>query len=385
MPMMRYLACVAVLAAWILGGCSASRPSDSSVETKKARLEKLRQELFKLQAEITALENEIAAQDSTFALQKAIPVSVVVLKDRGFQTRLRLQGSIDNRQAITLSAKTAGTLLRLYVQEGDFVQAGQLLAEQDAEILRKSLAELRTRLDLAKTLYEKQKKLYEEGIGSEVQYLTAKNNKESLEAAVQTLEEQLKNAQIRAPQAGRVDAILVKAGELVMPGMPVLRLLSGSGTWEIKIEVPERFSGLVKAGTPIQIELPDLGERFEAPIAVISENINPISRTFTIYIRALPPRLLGRLRPGMTAFAAVPEVSYPDAFRVPIEAVQTQDTTSFVYLYNKGQARKRIIRLLGIQQGEAAIEGLSPGDTVIVLGATLLRDGQAVSIASEGI
>jgi len=172
--MMRYLACVAVLAAWILGGCSASRPSDSSVETKKARLEKLRQELFKLQAEITALENEIAAQDSTFALQKAIPVSVVVLKDRGFQTRLRLQGSIDNRQAITLSAKTAGTLLRLYVQEGDYVQAGQLLAEQDAEILRKNLVELRTRLDLAKTLYEKQKKLYEEGIGSEVQYLTAK-------------------------------------------------------------------------------------------------------------------------------------------------------------------------------------------------------------------
>jgi len=81
----------------------------------------------------------------------------------------------------------------------------------------------------------------------------------------------------------------------------------------------------------------------------------------------------------------VPEVSYPDAFRLPIEAVQTQDTTSFVYLYNKGQARKRTIRLLGIQQGEAAIEGLSPGDTVIVLGATLLRDGQAVSITSEGI
>jgi len=385
MLMMRYLACVAVLAAWILGGCSASRPSDSSVETKKARREKLRQELFKLQAEITALENEIAAQDSTFALQKAIPVSVVVLKDRGFQTRLRLQGSIDNRQAITLSAKTAGTLLRLNVQEGDYVQAGQLLAEQDAEILRKNLVELRTRLHLAKTLYEKQKKLYEEGIGSEVQYLTAKNNKESLEAALQTLEEQLKNAQIRAPQAGRVDAILVKAGELVMPGMPVLRLLSGSGTWEIKIEVPERFSGLIKTGTPIQIELPDLGERFEAPIAVMSENINPISRTFTIYIRALPPRLLGRLRPGMTAFAAVPEVSYPDAFRVPIEAVQTQDTTSFVYLYNRGQSRKRTIRLLGIQQGEAAIEGLSPGDTVIVLGAPLLRDGQAVSLTSEGI
>lgn len=383
--MMRYLACMAVLAVWTLGGCSASRPSESSVETKKARLEKLRQELFKLQAEITALENEIAAQDSAFALQKAIPVSIAVLKDRGFQTRLRLQGSVDNRQAITLSAKTAGTLLRLYVQEGDYVRAGQLLAQQDAEILQKNLAELRTRLDLAKTLYEKQKKLYEEGIGSEVQYLTAKNNKESLEAAVQTLEEQLKNAQIRAPQAGRVDAILVKAGELLMPGMPVLRLLSSSGAWEVKIEVPERFLGLVKVGAPVQMELPDIGERFEAPIAVISENINPVSRTFTIYIRALPARLLSRLRPGMTAFVALPEVSYPDAFRLPIEAIQTQDTTSFVYLYRKGQARKKNIRLLGIQQGEAAIEGLSPGDTVIVLGATFLRDGQAVTITSEGI
>ena len=383
--MMRYLACVAVLTAWTLGGCSASRPSDSSVETKKARLEKLRQDLFKLQAEITALENEIAAQDSAFALQKAIPVSIAVLKDRGFQTRLRLQGSVDNRQAIILSAKTAGTLLRLYVQEGDYVQAGQLLAQQDAEILQKNLAELRTRLDLAKTLYEKQKKLYEEGIGSEVQYLTAKNNKESLEAAVQTLEEQLKNAQIRAPQAGRIDAILVKAGELLMPGMPVLRLLSSSGTWEVKIEVPERFLSLVKVGVPVQMELPDIGERFEAPIAVISENINPVSRTFTIYIRALPTRLLSRLRPGMTAFVALPEASYPDAFRLPIEAIQTQDTASFVYLYKKGQARKKNIRLLGIQQGEAAIEGLSPGDTVIVLGATFLRDGQAVTITDEGI
>ncbi len=383
--MMRYLACMAVLTAWTLGGCSASRPSDSSVETKKARLEKLRQDLFKLQAEITALENEIAAQDSAFALQKAIPVSIAVLKDRGFQTRLRLQGSVDNRQAIILSAKTAGTLLRLYVQEGDYVQAGQLLAQQDAEILQKNLAELRTRLDLAKTLYEKQKKLYEEGIGSEVQYLTAKNNKESLEAAVQTLEEQLKNAQIRAPQAGRIDAILVKAGELLMPGMPVLRLLSSSGTWEVKIEVPERFLSLVKVGAPVQMELPDIGERFEAPIAVISENINPVSRTFTIYIRALPTRLLSRLRPGMTAFVALPEASYPDAFRLPIEAIQTQDTTSFVYLYKKGQARKKNIRLLGIQQGEAAIEGLSPGDTVIVLGAAFLRDGQAVAITDEGV
>lgn len=383
--MMRYVVWVGVLVAWMVGGCSASRPSDGNVEAKKARLEKLRQELFRLQAEITALEGEIAAVDSTFALQKAIPVSVVVLRDRGFQSGLRIQGGVDNRQAITLAAKSAGTLLRLYVQEGDYVRAGQLLAEQDAEVLRKNLAEVRTRLELAKTLYEKQKKLYEEGIGSEVQYLTAKSNKESLEAAVLTLEEQLRNAQLRAPQAGRVDAILAKEGELLMPGMPVVRLLSSTGTWEVKAEVPERFLGTVRAGSVVEVELPDLGERFEAPIAVVGENINPVSRTFTVYIRALPGRLLGRLRPGMVAFLTLPEASYPNAFRVPVEAVQSQDTAAFVFLYRQGRARRTPVRLLAIQRDEAAVEGLNPGDTVIVLGAALLRDGQAVTISSEGI
>ncbi len=385
MLMKRYIAFAVTFVVLIWEGCSASRPSDSSVDAKKARLEKLRRELFNLQAEITALESELSAADSTFALQRAIPVSVVVLKDRGFQARLRLQGSIDNRQAITLSAKSAGTLLRLYVQEGEYVRAGQLLAQQDAEVLRKNLAEVRTRLELAQTLYQKQKKLYEEGIGSEVQYLTAKNNKESLEAAVATLEEQLKNTQIRAPQAGRVDAILAKEGELVMPGMPVLRVLSATGTWELKADVPERFLGLVKPGEVVLVELPDLGERFEAPVAVVGENINPVSRSFTVYIRALPVRVLGRLRPGMMAFISLPEASYPNAFRVPIEAVQSQDTMAFVYLYQQGRASRKMVRLLGIQRGEAAIEGLSAGDTLIVLGAALLRNGQAVVISSDGI
>jgi len=383
--MKRYLIGAVIFVGVILGGCSASRPSDSGIDAKKARLEKLRQELFKIQAEITALESEIAALDSTFALQKSVPVSVVVVRDRGFQARLRIQGSIDNRQAISLAAKSAGTLLKLYVQEGDYVQAGQLLAQQDAEVLRKNLAEVRSRLDLAKTLYEKQKKLYEEGIGSEVQYLTAKNNKESLEAAVATLEEQLRNAQIRAPQAGRVDAVFVKEGELVMPGMPVLRLLSAMGVWELKAEVPERFSGIIKPRDVVQVELPDLGERFEAPITVVGENINSVSRTFTIHIRALPGRLLGRLRPGMVAFVSLPEASYPNAFRVPIEAIQSQDTTSFVYLYKQGRASRKVVRLLAMQRGEAAVEGLAPGDSVIVLGAALLREGQAVTISPEGI
>ncbi len=382
--MKRYHIHTFLVTALLVAACSSqSRPREVTTEAKKTRLESLKRQLFQLQAEITALEQEIAAEDSSFRLSQALPVTVVVLKDKGFQTSLRLQGAVDNRQALLLSAKSPGTLLKLYVEEGASVQAGQLLAEQDAEVLRKNITEVRTRLELARTLYEKQKRLYDEGIGSEVQLLTAKNNKESLEATLAALEAQLQNSQIRAPQAGRVDAILVKAGELLMPGMPVIRLLSGTGTWEVKAEVPERFSGTFRAGMPLTVELPDIGESFQAPIAVVGENINPISRTFTVQVRALPGRLASRLRPGMTAFVALPEATYPEAFRVPVEAVQFQDTTAYVHLYRQGVAQRRIVRFLGAQAGQAAIEGLQTGDSVIVLGAALLTQGQAVTLSSE--
>ncbi len=374
------LAFLSFLAVTVVTGCSSASKSSDSLAAQKARLEQLRKELFKLQADIAALETQIAAQDSSFRLSKAVPVSILVPQARTFQTRLRLQGAADNREAITLAAKAAGTLLRLYVQEGQTVTAGQVLAEQDAEVLRKNIAEVRTRLQLATTLYEKQKKLYEEGIGAEVQYLTAKNNKESLEMTLASLEEQLKNAQIRAPKAGRVDAILVKAGELLMPGMPAIRLVS-PGTWEIRVEVPERFIERLKPGQLVEVQLPDLGPTFTAPISTLSQVINPLSRTFTLTIRQIPPVILRQLRPGLVAFVSLPEMEFKGSYVIPIEAVQFQDTSAYVFLFQGGRAIRRAVRLLATEDSDAAVEGLRAGDSIIVLGAAMLSEGQAVYLS----
>lgn len=245
---MKWLTYIGIVGVFVSAACqSHSKDRATTLEGKKREVEKLRQELLRLQGRIAELEEAIRREDSTYGGGKAVSVSYVVLEPKPFSAYLQFQGGIDNRQVVSLTAKAPATVSRIYVQEGQRVAAGQVLLKQEGEVLQKNLEEVRTRLALATTLYQKQKKLYEEGIGSEVQYLTAKNNKEALEATVATLEEQLRNLQIRAPFAGQVDAVSVRVGEFLSPGLPAIRLVS-AGQWEVKAEVPERYAPLARAG-----------------------------------------------------------------------------------------------------------------------------------------
>lgn len=377
---------IAFLFGLLVIGCQSTprQVEKLSLEEKKKRLEKLRQELLRLQAQITELEQAIAAEDTTYAQGRKTPVGFTVLRPRPFTAYFQFQGSVDNRQVVNLSAKVPAPVTRIYVQEGQSVVAGQLLLEQDAEVLRKNLAELRTRLELARTLYEKQKRLYEEGIGAEVQYLTAKNNKEALEAALATLEEQIRNTQIRAPFAGQVDAISARVGELLSPGLPAIRLMS-AGQWEVRAEVPESFASATSVGKPVEVYVPDLNLAFASRIAAVSRNISPLSRTFTVTVRDIPAQTQALLRPNMTAYVRLPQNQIPAALVVPVDAVQFQDTTAFVYIARGERARRLRVTILGTEKGEVALAGpLQPGDTVITTGASLLTEGQLIQLVAEG-
>jgi RND family efflux transporter MFP subunit len=383
---MTRLSLLSIGVALFLWRCSShSKPEKLSLDERKKRVEQLRQEVLRLQAQITDLEASIQAEDSTYGRGKQIPVGYTVLQPRRFVTALQFQGAVDNRQVVTLAAKSAGSVVRLFVQEGQRVSAGQVLLEQEAEVLRKNLAEVRTRLELARTLYEKQKKLYEEGIGSEVQYLTAKNNKEALEATVATLEEQLRNTQIRAPFAGTIDAVQAKVGELLVPGVPAIRLVS-TGQWEIRAEIPEAYLQLARPGQPVEVHIPDLNLSFSSQVAAASENISPLSRTLTVIIRDIPPSYRSQLRPNLIAYVRLQEKELPQALVLPTEAIQFQDSVAFVYLYKGGVARKKRVHLVGTQGAEVAVAGLSAGDTVVTIGASLLSEGQPISLSSaEGL
>jgi len=339
---------------------------------------------LRIQGQIIELEQAIQAEDSTFVAVRRVPVAYLTLKARPFASYMQFQGTVDNRQVVTLTAKIPAPITHIYVQEGQTVTAGQVLLEQDAEVIRKNLNELRTRLELARTLYEKQKKLYEEGIGAEVQYLTAKNNKESLEATIATVEEQLRNAQIRAPFSGVVDAVQVRVGELLSPGMPAIRLVS-AGQWEIKAEIPESFLSMVSPGEEVEVHVPDLNLSFRSRLATISRNINPLSRTFTVVVREVPASAAGVLRPNLIAYLRLPQTRTQHALVVPIDAVQFQDTVAYVYVLQGDVARRVKVSVLAIERGEAAIAGpIKEGDKVITDGAALLTDGQPVQVVSGG-
>ncbi|MCX8112407.1 MAG: efflux RND transporter periplasmic adaptor subunit [Bacteroidia bacterium] len=373
-------------AAAFIGCQSASRSMyPPSLEEKKKRLESLRQDLLKLQTQIAELEQAIQAEDSTFSVSRRVPVGYVILKPKPFASYLQFQGSVDNRQVVTLTAKILAPVTRIYVQEGQMVAAGQLLLEQEAEVLRKNLAELRTRLELARTLYEKQKKLYEEGIGSEVQYLTAKNNKESLEASIAAVEEQLRNAQLRAPFAGQIDAIFARVGELLSPGVPAIRLIS-AGQWEVKAEIPESFLSLAAVGQEVEVFIPDLNLSFRSRLSAVSKNINPLSRTLTAIVREIPPQAATLLRPNLIAYLRLPQSRSYNALVVPIDAIQFQDTIAYVFVVKGHIAKRTRVKVLATDSGEAAISGgVKEGDTIATTGAALLNEGQPVQLVGEGI
>jgi len=193
-------------------------------DVKQARLEKLKKERDRLSIEILTLEKELFPEGST----PATPVSVIALVKEPFNHYIEVQGKVDGNENIGVSPRTPGVVNRVLVEEGDYVRKGQVLAELDAEVLKQSLKELESQLAFTTELYDKQKTLWDQKIGSEVQYLTAKNNKESLENKIATVKDQIKMSNITSPIDGTVEEIPIKVGQMASPGFPAFRVVNFS-------------------------------------------------------------------------------------------------------------------------------------------------------------
>jgi membrane fusion protein (multidrug efflux system) len=229
-----------------------------------AELVKLKAEQAATQAKIADLEAKTGASKTAEA-NSAVPVSVIKVAPENFAGYLEVQGRVDFDQNATVGARAAGTLTSVRVQRGDQVRKGQVLATVDASVLDANIAELRTRMELAKTVYEKQAGLWKQQIGTEVQYLQAKNNYEALQRNLASLNQQKALYNVVAPYAGVVDNVLPKLGETVAPGAPVVQLNSGQGG-KVLADVSEAYAGSIKAGDKALVTLPDVGKE-EIPCA----------------------------------------------------------------------------------------------------------------------
>ncbi|QKG53998.1 efflux RND transporter periplasmic adaptor subunit [Hymenobacter sp. BRD67] len=349
-----------------------------------AELLKLKADQAATQAKIADLEAKTGA-GKTDPASTAVPVSVLKVAPENFAGYLEVQGRVDFDQNSTVSSRAAGTLTSVRVQRGDQVHKGQVLATVDASVLDASIAELRTRMDLARIVYEKQAGLWKQQIGTEMQYLQAKNTYEGLQRNLSTLNQQRAMYNVVAPYSGVVDNVLPKLGETVAPGSPVVQLNSGQGG-KVLADVSEAYAGSIKAGDKALVAMPDLGnEEIPSTVRTVSRTISATSRTFTVELR-LPADKASRLRPNMVATVRIQNYGHANATVLPVDLVQHDEENAYVLVVarekGKAVAQKRVIKTGQTYNGKQEIlSGLHTGDEVISAGYQNLNDGQTVKIS----
>ncbi|MDO7884732.1 efflux RND transporter periplasmic adaptor subunit [Hymenobacter cheonanensis] len=350
----------------------------------KAELAKLKADQAATQAKIADLEAKTGAGKADSA-NAAVPVSVLKVAPENFAGYLDVQGRVDFDQNATVGARAAGTLTSVRVQRGDRVSKGQVLATVDASILDANIAELRTRMDLARVVYQKQAGLWKQQIGTEIQYLQAKNNYEALQRNLASLNQQRALYNVVAPYGGVVDNVLPKLGETVAPGAPVVQLNSGQGG-KILADVSEAYAGSIKAGDKALVTLPDIGnEEIPSTVRTVSRTISANSRTFTVELR-LPANQASKLRPNMVATVHIQNYGQANATVLPVDLIQHDEENAYVLVVNregsKAVAAKRVIKTGQTYNGKQEVtSGLKPGDEVISAGYQNLNEGQIVKIS----
>lgn len=371
-----YTKLIAVTLGIVLVACSATSPESD----KKAELEKLKKEQAELNEKIAKLEAEIAKESPAEAKVKAKEVDVTELKSHAFNHYIQTQGAVKAEDNILVSARSMGTVTRVYVTEGQFVSAGQVLAQLDNSVIVQNIEGMKSQLELAKSVYQRQKSLWDQKIGTEVQYLQTKTNMESLEKQLASLQEQSEMTKIKSPIRGTVDEIFVKIGEAAAPGQPAIRVVNTSDL-KVSANVSEAYVTQIKKGNKVLVNIPELKKDIEATVTFVGKNIDVLSRTFVVEVK-LPS--LEDLRPNMTGVIKVIFHTEPGAITVPINVVQEINGEKIVYVAetngNQTVAKKKIVTVNGVYGSEAEVKGLNDGDKLITIGYQGLNDGENIKI-----
>lgn len=365
----------ALVIAGFLAGCS------SASKDKKTQLQELKEQHTKLSGEIRKLEEEIAKENPGTPTAKTKEVAATELVLRPFDYYVQTQGSVEAVDNILVSARTMGVISQVFVREGDIVAKGQTLAQIDNSMTLRSIEEVKSGLELSNTVYERQKNLWEQKIGTEVQYLQAKTSKEGLEKRLATLNEQLDMSRIKSPIAGSVDEVSLKIGQNAAPGLPAFRVVS-SDKLKMKANVSEAYVTSINKGDKVSLTFSDVSKTLEARVTFVGKTINQLSRTFPVEA-ALPAN--GDLRPNMSGVLRVIFHTEPLALLVPVNVVQDVNGQKIVYTAeiegNQMVARKKVVEVAGVYSNLAEIKkGLKAGDKVITVGYQGLNDGELIKI-----
>ncbi len=389
--------------AFVFASCRSNEKNGNSLAEKKAALEKIKTEHAAITAKMTALEAEIAKLDTNNAnASTAKLVGLTTVTNQPFAHYIDLQGSISSDNVSYVSPRMGpGQVKAIYVKKGDQVKQGQLLLKLDDAVMRqsvyasqKALETLKTQLNFAKDIYQRQGNLWKDGIGTEIQYISAKNNVQSLENQLAASEEQIKVAQeqlkstnINADVTGVVDDLNVRVGEIfngIAGVTPQIKLVSTAGL-KVITQVPENYAGKIKVGSKVIIRFPDLNKTITGTVATTSRTINTNNRSFDaeVHIGYDPA-----IRPNQLAELKFQDYETASAMAISVNTVQTDEKGKYVYVAvqegNRMVARKKNI-VVGEMYGQMieVKSGLTLNDALITDGYQNIYDGQLVMVLKK--
>ena len=349
-------------------------------DDKKTKLSKLKAQRDKLSEEIALLENELSNSDTTMLKNikiKEVAFETVVIKT--FEHYIDVQGKIDGDEVVDINVKMPGTVQAVMADEGKVVSKGEVLATIESDAIQKNLDALKAQYDLIKILYEKQKNLWEQKIGTEVQFLQAKAQKESMEKQIAALNEQLDMTRIKSPINGTLEMINAKVGSYAMPGMPVARVVNTSKL-KVSAEVSESYANKVKTGDAVIIEFPNLNKSIKEKVSFAAKYINPASRSFTVESKLASD---DEYRANMIAILKVRDYINEKALVVPVNLIQKDEEGDYVLVAysEKGikKAKKIKVSRVNDYKGMVEVSGeLKEGDNLITKGYQDLNDGEEI-------
>ncbi len=377
-----YLTIAALLAA-----CGATTPTDD-LGRQRAKLEDLKVKYKAYADSIKTIETWLAENDSTVRRNLAV-VTAAPVEAGAFTHYVDVHGNVRADKAAALFSN-GGRVRRILVQPGDRVRQGQLIISIDNDLAAEQIQQAEAAYELAKTAYDKQERLWQQKIGSEMQYLQAKSQKEQAEAGLAAMREQQRLTNITAPFDGTVDDIMVRVGDMTSPMQPAARVVDLSGV-QLEADVPESYLTTIKSGAPVKVNFPSLDEEFDATLDHVSKFIDPANRTFKVTVRV--PKGEESMRPNLLSDISIQDHHSDSALVVPSRAV-LQDVSGNNYLYvleptkdNEAMARKVMVKRVSEYRGRLSIQPVKAGtlkgsDRIVDEGAKNVTDGLTVRVAN---
>ena len=378
---------------FLLFSCGSGEKQSVDDVIESQNLKSIRAKKSELVSEQNLIKQEIKKLDIVIAELdegKKIPlITTFNLEETDFKHFLELQGNVTTKNLLMIYPEYSGVLTNVYVVEGQKVRKGEVLAKIDDGGLSQQLAQLKIQAELAKTTYERQQRLWDQKIGSEMQYLQAKSNYEAQDQAIAQLEQQVAKTVVKAPFTGTIDDVLTEQGSVVMPGQTELLRIINLDNMYIVTDVPEKYIANITRNKKVEVEFPVLGKKMDSKVRQVGNFINPANRTFKVEVSV--PNKDKSIKPNLTAKLRINDYSNENALLIPQGIIsENADGEQYIYIVtdkagnDEAVAEKKIITT-GLTQGDyiEVINGLEVGNEIIQEGARSVNDGQTVKIINQ--